>query len=206
MVSSSAASDPKFRGYKWGCGLLAAVVQSAIYFGVGHLHLARSTELLRTRLDDAIPFLPVTAWCYLPVYLAIFVIALAGFHDRRNFNRALSAFAFMMVIGLAGHLLVGAEYPRPLLKAPFAGVSERFLAWVQSIDPPGNVFPSLHVAHTSSLALFLHHENPRLGQVVIVLALVLAVSTLTTKQHFVADVLAGFALAALARWVVFRPR
>ena len=38
----------------------------------------------------------------------------------------------------------------------------------------------------------------------IVLALALAVSTLTTKQHFIADVLAGFALAALTRLIVLR--
>ena len=78
------------------------------------------------------------------------------------------------------------------------------MAWVQTIDPPCNVFPSLHVAHTSSLALILHHENPTLGRIVIVLALLLALSTLTTKQHFIADVLAGFTLAALARLTVLR--
>ncbi|HEX2659895.1 MAG TPA: phosphatase PAP2 family protein, partial [Polyangia bacterium] len=87
---------------------------------------------------------------------------------------------------------------------PFVGPSQAFMAWVQTIDPPCNVFPSLHVAHTSSLALILHHENPTLGRIVIVLALLLAVSTLTTKQHFIADVLAGFALAGLSRWLVLR--
>jgi membrane-associated phospholipid phosphatase len=79
-----------------------------------------------------------------------------------------------------------------------------FLAMVQRIDPPGNVFPSLHVAHTSSLALILHHENPRLGRVVIGLSALLAVSTLTTKQHFIADVIAGFTLAAISRLIVLR--
>ena len=56
--------------YKWTIGLALAALQSLVYFGIGHLHLNRSTEILRTRLDDAIPFWPWTAWCYLPFYAA----------------------------------------------------------------------------------------------------------------------------------------
>lgn len=203
-MSLVASSGREFQAYKWTWGVVAAVVQSTVYFAIGHVPLSRSPDLLRTRFDDAIPFLPVTAWLYLPVYAAIFIIALAGFRSRCNFNRALRAFAFIMVVGLLGHLLIGAVYPRPLLKPPFADLSSRFLAWVQSIDPPGNVFPSLHVAHTASLAFFIHRDNPRLGRLVMVLALLLAASTLTTKQHFIADVLSGFALAALACWLILR--
>jgi membrane-associated phospholipid phosphatase len=198
------SSSRRFAAYKWTWGLSAAAVQTSIYFAVGHAHLRRSTELLRTRLDDAIPFLPVTSWFYLPIYAGIFVTAIVGFRSRVHFDRALRAVALVMLIGLTGHVWVGAEYPRPILKPPFAGASEAFLAWVQSIDPPGNVFPSLHVAHTSSLALILHHEDPRLGGVVMGLAGLLAASTLTTKQHFIADVVAGFALAAISRWIVLR--
>lgn len=193
-----------FTAYKWVRGLSLAALQSAIYFVVGHLHLTRSTELLRTRLDDVIPFWPWTSWLYLPIYAGIFIIALVGFQTRQHFDRALRGVALIMTVGLAGHLLVPAVYPRPILLPPFASWSEAFLASVQSIDPPGNVFPSLHVAHTSSLALILYHENPRLGRWVIALALILAASTLTTKQHFIADVISGFALAAFARWLVLR--
>jgi len=194
----------RFTLYKWGWGLGAAALQSAIYFFVGNARFERSTELLRTRLDDAIPFIPATAWLYLPIYAGIFVLALACFQTRVHFDRALAGVGVILLAGLAGHRFVAAEYPRPLLHTPYGGPSETFMAWVQSIDPPGNVFPSLHVAHTSSLALFLHHENPRLGWVVIGLALLLAASTLTTKQHFVADVVAGFALAALTRTILLR--
>lgn len=196
--------DRRFAAYKWTCGLTAAAIQIAIYVVVGQAHLSRSTELLRTRLDDAIPFLPVTSWLYLPIYAGIFIIAIIGFRTRMHFDRALRGFFLVMLVGLLGHLLVGAEYPRPLLKPPHAGLSAAFLAFVQAHDAPGNVFPSLHVAHTSSLALIIHHENPRLGRVVIGLAALLAVSTLTTKQHFIADVIAGFALAALTRLIVLR--
>ena len=51
--AASAIATP---AYKWTVGLSLAALQSAVYFGIGHLHLNRSTELLRTRFDDAIPF------------------------------------------------------------------------------------------------------------------------------------------------------
>ena len=36
------------------------------------------------------------------------------------------------------------------------------------------------------------------------MATLLALSTLTTKQHFIADVLSGYALAFLGRWFALR--
>jgi len=190
--------------YKWVTGLGAAAAQSAVYFAVGHARFARSTELLRTRLDDAIPFLPATAWLYLPFYAAIFAIALAGFQTRAYFNRALLGFGLILAVGLLCHRFIPAVYPRPVLHPPYADVSYAFMAWVQRIDPPGNVFPSLHVAHTWALALILHRENRRLGRLVLVMAALLALSTLTTKQHFVADVVSGLMLAAGTRLLVLR--
>ena len=183
--------------YKWSLGLGAAVLQSAVYFGVGHLTFNRSTELLRTRLDDAIPFWPWTSWCYLPFYAGVFLIAIFGFRRRQLFNRGLTAVVIVMTIGALGHIFIAAEYPRPVLHPPYPDISSAFMAFVQRIDPPGNVFPSLHVAHTSMLAFLLTRDRPRLGAVALVMATLLALSTLTTKQHFIADVLSGYVLAAL---------
>ncbi|HTB61313.1 MAG TPA: hypothetical protein VLC06_25775, partial [Polyangia bacterium] len=68
--SPAIAADPAgplaSPAYRWSVGLGLALLQSLVYFGIGHAHLTRSTELLRTHLDDAIPFWPWTAWCYLP--------------------------------------------------------------------------------------------------------------------------------------------
>ena len=185
--------------YKWTAGLTAAALQSLLYFGIGHAHLARSTEILRTSLDDAIPFLHWTSWFYLPIYAAIFITCIVGFRSRRLFKRALLAVLVVALVGAAGHVLIAAEYPRPVLRPPYGSVSTWFMAFVQSIDPPGNVFPSLHVAQTSTLAFLLYRDRPRLGAVTIVMAALLALSTLTTKQHFIADVISGYALAFAAR-------
>jgi membrane-associated phospholipid phosphatase len=183
--------------YKWTLGLGAAVLQSAVYFGVGNLSFHRSAELLRTRLDDAIPFWPWTSWCYLPFYAGVFIIAIIGFRRRLLFNRSLTAVVLVMALGALGHIFIAAEYPRPVLRPPYPDISTAFMAFVHQIDPPGNVFPSLHVAHTSMLAFLLTRDRPRLGAVALVMATLLALSTLTTKQHFIADVMAGYALAAL---------
>ena len=197
----SALASP---AYKWTVGGALALLQSFIYFGIGHLQLTRSTELLRTRLDDAIPFWPWTAWCYLPFYAGVFLIAIAGIRRRALFKRAVVAVFIVMSIGAVGHIFIGAEYPRPVLHPPYPDISSAFLASVQRIDPPGNVFPSLHVAHTTMLALILLKDRPRLGLVALAMATALALSTLTTKQHFLADVLSGYALAFFGRWFALR--
>jgi membrane-associated phospholipid phosphatase len=203
-MSTPTPRDLATPAYKWTVGLSLAALQSAMYFGIGHAHLARSTELLRTPLDDMIPLLPWTVWCYLPFYAAIFVISIAGFRRRSLFNGAALAVVVVMLLGAAGHLFIGAEYPRPIVYPPYGGPSRAFLAAVQHIDPPGNVFPSLHVAQTSTLAFLLVRDRPRLGRLAIAMATALALSTLTTKQHFIADVLAGYVLAFLGRAVALR--
>jgi membrane-associated phospholipid phosphatase len=190
--------------YKWTLGGALALLQSLVYFGIGHLHLNRSTELLRTRLDDAIPFWPWTAWCYLPFYAGVFIISIIGIKRRALFNRALVSVMVVMTIGAVGHIFIGAEYPRPVIHPPYPDISSAFLAAVQGIDPPGNVFPSLHVAHTTMLALILIKDRPRLGRVALAMATALALSTLTTKQHFLADVVSGYALAFFGRWLALR--
>jgi membrane-associated phospholipid phosphatase len=59
------------------------------------------------------------------------------------------------------------------------------------------------------LAMILIRDRRGLGLVALVMATLLAVSTLTTKQHFVADVVSGYALAflglAVARRGLTRP-
>jgi membrane-associated phospholipid phosphatase len=183
--------------YRWLVGIAVALTQSAVYFGIGHTELNRSTELLRTRLDDAIPFWTWTAWCYLPLYGSVFVMSIAGFRRRALFDRTARSILIIMFIGALCHIFIRAEYPRPLVLPPFHGLSDRFMAWVQHVDSPGNVFPSLHVAHTTMLALLLVRDRPVLGRAALVMATLLALSTLTTKQHFIADVISGYLLAFL---------
>jgi membrane-associated phospholipid phosphatase len=198
------AAGRRFWLYRCAVGLGAAGLQSAVYFSIGRMSQPRSSTLLATELDAAIPLMPWTVWCYLPFYAGIFIMAIAGLRTRRLFNRALVGVLAVMLVGATGHLLVAAEYPRPPVPAPYPDLSHAFLAWVQAVDPPGNVFPSLHVAHTTALALILRYERPRLGALAMVMAALLALSTLTTKQHFLADVAAGLIMGVGTSLAVLR--
>jgi membrane-associated phospholipid phosphatase len=205
LAIETAAPEPLASAkYRWTVGLALAALQSIVYFGIGHATFPRSTELLRTGLDDAIRFLPWTAWCYLPFYAGTFIVAIAGFRRRALFDRTARSVVVVMIIGALCHLFIRAEYPRPVLVPPLHGPSEAFMAWVQHVDAPGNVFPSLHVAHTTMLSLLLLRDRPRLGLVALFMATCLAISTLTTKQHFLADVVSGYLLAFFGTWLAVR--
>lgn len=192
-------SDSRFQLYKWTWAIAIAIVGVVIYEILGRTDLHRSTSLLATRFDDLVPLLPWTAWFYEPVYVSIFIIGVIGFRSRFLYNRTLVCVCANIVLAALGHAFVRAEYPRPALPVPAPDLSTAFLAWVYRIDPPGNVFPSLHVAHTFVITLLLMLDRPRLGRVMLALSILLAISTLTTKQHFVADVLAGLAMGFAAR-------
>jgi membrane-associated phospholipid phosphatase len=198
-------SPGRFLAYRWALGAGAAVLQSLIYFTVGNLPRPRSSTVLATPLDRWIPLWTWTVWLYLPFYAGIFALAISGIRQRRLFQRAFSGVLATMLIGAIGHLLIAAEYPRPALPPSPGGLSDAFLAWIHRVDPPGNVFPSLHVAHTSALALILRRVRPWLGMLALAMAVMLALSTLTTKQHFLVDVLSGWAIAIVVSHWVLRP-
>jgi|SRR5882757_5315048 len=194
----------RFAIYKWTLAVLLGSVGLTVYQLIGRADLHRSTALLDTALDRGIPFLPWTTWFYEPLYVGIFVVTTVGLRSRWLFHRALACVAANAIVGAIGHVLVRAQYPRPELHPPFANASLAFLAFVHRIDPPGNVFPSLHVAQSFTLAFLLRIDRPRVGTVALLMAGLLAISTLTTKQHFVADLVAGLIMAFVARALVRR--
>jgi membrane-associated phospholipid phosphatase len=192
-------SGPAFQAYKWGAGLLIGVIGFVIYQVMGRSDIGRSVTMLDTALDRALPFWTWTSWLYEPLYVAIFLVGVLGFQSRFLYNRALVGICVNVVVGALGHYFVKAEYPRPVLPVPYPDLSTWFLAKVHEIDPPGNVFPSLHVAHSFMISFVMAMDRPRLGRVMLGMSIVLALSTLTTKQHFVADVVAGLAMALVLR-------
>jgi membrane-associated phospholipid phosphatase len=66
--------------------------------------------------------------------------------------------------------------------------SERFLAFVRTFDASSNSFPSMH---TSVATLTAFHLYPTLGHWAFGFPVVIGLSCLFTKQHYLIDVPAG---------------
>jgi membrane-associated phospholipid phosphatase len=184
----------RFEAAKWAASLTLVVACSSIYAFTGKLQFARSAFLL-TPLDEAIPLLPFTSFFYMPFFAGIFIMCTVFSKDAELYRRAVVAICVNAAVGAACHVLVAAEYPRPTLREPLDSLSLRFLALIYEVDPPNNVFPSMHVALSTTCAVFLYKSRRRIGLLSLLMSVVLAASTLTTKQHFIADVFGGYALS-----------
>jgi membrane-associated phospholipid phosphatase len=75
--------------------------------------------------------------------------------------------------------------------------SERFLAFVQRLDARSNSFPSMHTSVATLTALYL---QPHLGMWAFLFPVLIGLSCLFTKQHYLVDLPAGAALG----WVAYR--
>lgn len=69
-----------------------------------------------------------------------------------------------------------------------------------------DVFPSLHCGVTSFLLFFDRRHAPRRYRLLVVPIVILWVSTIYLRYHYVVDVIAGFALSAIALGLASGPR
>ena len=178
------------------------------YFGVGWLVTSpEDAHSLALPLDAAIPFLPGSAivyWSILPMgLLPIFTVRHAAL-----FRRVALAYALTIALALATFVV----YPVTSLgfrPGPQAFAHAGFSGWLMhllcTLDPPMNLFPSLHLALAVLAALAAWRVGRRLGLLALGWSACIAVAVCTTKQHFVADAVAGVALAAVVHCAVVGP-
>lgn len=158
----------------------------------------------QTPLDDWIPFLPGTIW----IYLTHIVVLFSGWWwmvRGPSCTRAFVAMALTAVISTLYFFFFPTELPRRVLSEVDAGAATQAAwAFLMSADNPTNSFPSMHVAEAMITAVALTRADARLRWLAVVWAAAIALSTLTTEQHVVVDVLGGLALATAALWLAER--
>lgn len=186
---------------KWGWFGGWYVGFCVLYLGTGLTHLRVPVALPLLSLDALIPFLPWTVWIYLSQFLFL-ALGIGVLQTPSVISRVWYAMCLASLLSSGVFLCYPMTYPRH--PAPSAGVTAaafRFLYW---LDPTSNYFPSLHVALACLMAWGLVNEHKTLGYVAVGWALLICLSTLTTRQHYVVDVLAGLAVAVVCGIVVQR--
>ncbi len=177
-----------------------------MYMAIAAWTPGRTLFVPELALDRAVPLQPVWVLAYASQWVFSFlpVFVVRGVPLRR---RVVLAYLAIVTIAYAGFLFYPTVAPRP---SHVTG--DGFFAWTLSAvygsDPPYNCFPSLHVAYSWLAALAAYHVHRGLGLTALLWAVVISLSTLFTKQHYVVDVVAGVAMAyaAYAAFVRGAPR
>ena len=154
-------------------------------------------------LDRAVPVQPAWMLVYGSLYVFIGILPLMVVRSKELFRRALASYLAVMLVAFAGFLVYPTLAPRPDV-VPGDGFAAWSLRLLYEIDTPYGCFPSLHVAWAFVSALACYRVHAGVGWVAAGWATLIAVSTLYTKQHYVADVIAGAAMALVAYAVFIR--
>jgi len=152
-------------------------------------------------LDRLLPLAPTWALVYGALYAFLIVLPVFVVQQEELIRRTVWAYLTVWTVAYVCFMLYPTVAPRPdtVLGEGFGVWGLRFL---YGADPPYDCFPSLHVAHSFVSALACYRVHRTLGFVAISCASLVALSTLFTKQHYVADLIAGI-LLALAAYAVF---
>lgn len=176
--------------------LLFALIPLYIFIPELFPPAARSTPELG--VDRLLPLVPGWSLVYGALYLFLIVLPILIVREEELLRRTVHAY---LLIWITAYLFFFVLYPTSAPRPPRV-IGEGFGVWalgaLYSADPPYNCFPSLHVAHSFVSAFASRRVHRGVGNAAMICAALVAVSTLFTKQHWVADVIAGVVLALIA--------
>ena len=186
--------------------LIWLFVTSALYFLVQFI--ATDSYSFMTPLDEVIPFVPEFIWVYHTLIPVIIITTIFSMERRDVFFNTVLALTLAVVILSLCHVLFPSFYPRQEIEA--GSISAWLVSVTRTVDAACNTFPSGHV--TFSWIIYFSickaeciKRTKWLRLTYLLWAILIALSTVFLKQHYIFDVVAGVLLAlacvALARKV-----
>jgi len=189
------------RRYPVTIPMVALVMLVPLYVFIPGLVRDQPQHIPALALDSAFPLQPTWALIYGSLYAFLIVLPVLVVRQHDHIQRTVFAYLTVWVVAYICFLVYPTVAPRPtnVVGDGFAAWGLRFL---YDADPPYNCFPSIHVAHSFVSALTIHRVHRKLAIAALFCAVLVALSTLYTKQHYVADIIAGVVLA-LAAYALF---
>lgn len=149
-------------------------------------------------LDALINLHPVWVFPYLsalPIWLAALIWGTIRM-DGRTYRIMAVAALITVTVGVTTYAVFPTYVIRPEITSQTFG--SNLLRWVYAHDQPYNALPSSHVYLTLLCGLLWMRWKPRGRFIWLVGLLVICLSTLFTKQHYLLDVVCGALLAGFA--------
>jgi hypothetical protein len=169
---------------------------TGLYFYLNAYPLSAPRHLPMTLIDSITPFMVWTVWPY--AFLIVSTAVMPFCVKRRdNFLRMCLTLVIVMVIHVTFWSLWPISFPR--IPAPTgATLSEQLYLFLIRIDAPVNCFPSAHVALPAVQLYFICKERPRIVFWIWILFALLTMTILTTKQHYLWDLIGAILVVFIA--------
>jgi membrane-associated phospholipid phosphatase len=166
-------------------------------------NLREPVHSLELTVDDHIPLVPAFVFPYLSLYLLL-VVSVWRFlkAETKVFSILALAIGLDLVISYLIFLFYQTQVERPVIVG--SDISSSILRAVYSIDKPFNAFPSLHTSLSTLLVLLWGRLGSRIQPIIALWAVFIVASTLLTKQHYIADVLGGVAIALVSYYAAIK--
>lgn len=191
------------------CSLgLTLLWNGCVYYGARLLTGARLHHDMTTALDTLIPFLPWTISIYWGCYLFWCVnYCLCAAQERKERERFFCA----EILAKGACLLLFLTIPTTNVRPDITGTGfwDDLMRLLYQIDAADNLFPSIHclVSWLCWVGVRKRRDIPTWYRwFSLFAAIAVCISTLTTKQHVLADVFGGIALAEMCYALAAMPK
>ena len=162
--------------------------------------LAKSGKDLSLTIDKEIPYVSAFIFPYIYWYAFIFLgLVFILSKDRKRYLRSLMVIYISMCICYLFYYFYPVEISRPIISNNT--LPNRLVNLIYEADRPFNCFPSIHVLNTYIIIRFTKiKDNKSWFIYTSIIGILIILSTLFIKQHFILD---GVAAIIIAEIVIF---
>jgi len=172
-------------------GVVLFVAGHQVYFWCQRYPLL-PPRVFRPAIDELIPYRPEWVWIYSVLYYTTIVAVFFIVDSEREFLQVASSYALLLAAQMLFFLAFPVATPRDWRKRNLRRTwSEKLLAMLQKADMRSNSFPSMHTSVATLTALHLY---PLFGELVLAFPVLIGLSCLFTKQHYLMDIPTGASL------------
>ncbi len=175
----------------------------ALYTTAGAISYQNGGFLPMPQFEQDIPFWTWTIWIYIVLYPAYIVWSLYSYTDEIGMNKTLFGFILLTIISCTIFILFPVSYPRGFFPLSLDNdLSTLIYRAMRAADKPSNCLPSLHVGLCFTFAYGFYNQCRKRFWVAIFISTLIGISTLTTKQHYIYDIVLGFAFATVLYYLL----
>jgi membrane-associated phospholipid phosphatase len=180
---------------------VVTMVFSSLMVIVNKMALPGEIHRLETNWDLAIPLILPFVWAYLLYFPFVY---LGWAYIFALWPRQFRPYAIaMMIIGIiTGIVNITYQTYAPRAVVDNTGMLARILIYLYNLNRPLTALPSLHVSHSLCTGYFLSKIYPKLTWLWMSIVVLISVSTLFVKHHYIADVVIGNVLGAIVCLVI----